>query len=210
MKKILVHGSGHRADSWNKAVSYMENQEDILYPDLDSILNEKEARYTNLYASFAEYCNSVQGQLDLCGISLGGILALNYALDFPDKVHSLVLIGTPHKVPKIMFGIQNMIFRFLPKSFFEHGAFDKKDTFTLGNSMKNLDFSANVQKITCPTLIICGEKDRPNLKSAHYLSEQIKDAELKIIEHTGHVMNEECPETLAKILNAYYAANTVL
>ncbi len=49
---------------------------------------------------------------NLCGISLGGILALNYVLDFPDKVKSLVLIGISHKVPKVMFSIQNIIFRF--------------------------------------------------------------------------------------------------
>lgn len=43
-------------------------------------------------------------------------------------------------MPKVMFGIQNIIFRFLPKSVFETMAFDKKDTFALGSSMKNLGF----------------------------------------------------------------------
>lgn len=204
MKRILVHGSGHKAASWNETISHMENKEDILCPNLFSILNKKEASYTNLYSSFAEYCNNLDGQLHLCGISLGGILALNYALDFPDKVNSLVLIGTPHKIPKMMFAIQNIIFRFLPKSFFENMEFSKKDTFLLGNSMKNLDFSDKVQNIKCLTLIICGEKDHANLKSAYYLSEHIKNAELKIIENTGHVVNEENPEALARILNACY------
>ena len=55
-------------------------------------------------------------------------------------------------------------------------AFNKKDTFTLGNSIKNLDFSDKVQKVQCPTLIICGEKDNANIKSAQYLSKNIKNA----------------------------------
>lgn len=203
-KKVFVHGSGHKASSWNETISYMENKEDILCPNLFSILRKKEATYGNLYSSFAEYCNQVNGRLDLCGISLGGILALNYALDFPDKVNSLVLIGTPHKVPKVMFAIQTMIFRFLPNSFFEGMEFSKKDTFLLGNSMKNLDFSGSVQNIRCPALILCGEKDRANLKSAYYLSEHIKGAEFKLIENTGHVVNEENPKALAGILNTYY------
>ena len=76
-------------------------------------------------------------------------------------------------------------------------AFDKKDTFALGNTMKNLDFSNRVKNIKCPTLILCGKKDSANIKSAHYLSQNIKSAELKIIEDTGHVVNEENPEILA-------------
>ena len=204
MKKILIHGSGHKAASWNETISHMENSDDILCPNLVSILEGKEASYVNLYSSFIEYCSKIDGPVHLCGISLGGILALDYALDFPEKTKTLILIGTPYKVPKAAFAFQNMIFRFLPKSVFENMAFDKKDTFALGNSMKSLDFSSRVQNIKCPTLIICGKKDNANMKSAYYLAQNIKNAELKIIENVGHVVNEEAPEALAKILDEYY------
>ena len=137
MRKILIHGSGHKGTSWNETIKFMQDNKDILCPDLSSILNGKEASYTNLYSSFVEYCNKIDGQIDLCGLSLGGILALNYAIDYPNKVEKLVLIGTPHKVPKVMFSIQNIIFKFLPKSLFETMAFNKKDTFVLGKTMKN-------------------------------------------------------------------------
>ncbi|WP_243152272.1 alpha/beta fold hydrolase [Pseudoflavonifractor sp. 524-17] len=98
MELILIHGSGHKSTSWNETISYMEHDKEILCPNLSSILNGKEASYHNLYSSFKEYCNNHDGQINLCGISLGGILALHYTLDFPDKVKSLVLIGTPHKM----------------------------------------------------------------------------------------------------------------
>lgn len=208
MKKILIHGSGHKATSWNKTIEYMKENKDIVCPDLSSILNGKEASYTNLYSSFIQYCNNINEKIDLCGLSLGGILALNYAMDFPEKVNSLVLIGTPYKVPKIMFSIQNMIFRFLPKSIFVNMAFDKKDTFILGNTMKELDFSNSLQKVKCPTLIICGEEDNANIKSADYLSKNIKNAELKIITNTGHIVNEENPRELSKLLIEYWKKTT--
>lgn len=83
MAKIMIHGSGHKGASWHETVSHMENNSDILCPDLVSILKGKEASYANLYSSFTEYCDKIHGQVHLCGISLGGILALNYALDFP-------------------------------------------------------------------------------------------------------------------------------
>ena len=205
--KIFVHGSGHKAASWKKTISYITDSEDIVCPNLSSILEGKEASYENLYSSFVKYCSEMDGQIHLCGLSLGGILALNFALDFPQKVKTLVLIGTPYKVPKAAFGFQNVIFRFLPNSVFEMMAFDKKDTFALGNTMKNLDFSDKVKNVKCPALILCGEKDSANLKSAVYLSQNIRNAELKIIENTGHVVNEENPKALADILTEYYSMN---
>ncbi|MEG2621092.1 MAG: alpha/beta hydrolase [Bacilli bacterium] len=207
MKKILIHGSGHVETSWNETITSMKDGDDILCPNLSLILKGKESTYSNLYSSFVEYCNKVNGKINLCGISLGGILALNYTLDFPDKVNSLVLIGTPHKIPKLIFSIQNIIFKLLPKSIFENMAFNKTNTFILGNSMKKLDFSNKVQNIECRTLIICGEKDSANIKSARYLSENIKNSQLKIIENTGHVVNEENPKELAEIFNKYYSEN---
>ena len=111
--KIFVHGSGHKATSWEKTISYMTNNEDIVCPNLSSILEGKETSYENLYSSFVKYCNEFDGQIHLCGLSLGGILALNFALDFPQKVKTLVLIGTPYKVPKVAFSFQNIIFRFI-------------------------------------------------------------------------------------------------
>ena len=203
-KTILLHGSGHRADSWRETVSYLDRREDVLCPELSAILNGREASFPNLRAAFAQYCAQAGVPVHLCGLSLGGILALDYALDHPENVRTLVLIGTPHKVPKFAFALQNVVFRFLPKSAFASMAFDKRDTFALGNSMKDLDFSGRLEELRCPTLILCGEKDGANLKSAHFLAQHIPGAQLQVMENTGHVVNEESPQVLAERLNEFY------
>ena len=203
-KTILIHGSGHKASSWQTTISFLDHQEDILCPELSAILNGREASFPNLRAAFAQYCARAGVPIHLCGLSLGGILALDYALDHPENVKTLVLIGTPHKVPKGAFALQNMVFRLLPKSTFTSMAFDKKNTFALGNSMKNLDFSGRVREIRCPALILCGEKDGANLKSACFLAGHIPGAELQVIGNTGHVVNEENPKALAERLNEFY------
>ncbi|WP_242964834.1 alpha/beta hydrolase [Flavonifractor sp. An100] len=169
-KRILIHGSGYKAASWKETISYLNHREDILCPELANLLNGREASYSNLRTAFAEYCTHAGESIHLCGLSLGGILALDHALEHPEQVETLVLIGTPHKVPKAAFALQNVVFRFLPKSMFTSMAFDKKDTFALGNTMKDLDFSGRLGEIQCPTLILCGEKDSANLKSAHFLT----------------------------------------
>ena len=204
---ILIHGSGHRADSWRETVSYLDRREDVLCPELSAILNGREASFPNLRAAFATYCAQAGGPVHLCGLSLGGILALDYALEHPENVKTLVLIGTPHKVPKGAFALQNVVFRFLPKSTFASMAFDKGDTFALGNSMKDLDFSGRLGEIRRPTLILCGEKDGANLKSARFLAGHIPGAELQVIGNTGHVVNEENPQVLAERLNEFYAVH---
>ena len=204
-KVILIHGSGHKAASWNETVSRLDCRGDVLCPEFSSLLLGKEASYPNLCAAFGAYCAQADGPVHLCGLSLGGILALDYTLEHPETVKTLVLIGTPHKVPKAAFALQNVVFRLLPQSTFASMAFDKKNTFALGNSMRDLDFSGRVQKIRCPTLILCGEKDRANIQSARVLSQNIRGAQLQLIAQTGHVVNEENPDALAKELNEFYA-----
>ena len=127
-KVILIHGSGHKAASWNETVSRLDCRGDVLCPELSSLLMGKEASYPNLRAAFGAYCAQAGGPVHLSGLSLGGILALDYTLEHPEAVKTLVLIGTPHKVPKAAFALQNVVFRLLPQSTFASMAFDKKNT----------------------------------------------------------------------------------
>ena len=203
-KTILIHGSGHKADSWKETISYLEHREDILSPELSNLLDGREASFSNLRTAFAQYCAQIGGPVHQRDIQAQLMAHLDYALEHPENVRTLVLIGTPHKVPKGAFALQNMVFRLLPKSMFKSMAFDKKNTFALGNTMKDLDFSGRVGEIRCPTLILCGEKDSANLKSAHFLAQHIPGAELQVLENTGHVVNEENPKALAEQLNEFY------
>ncbi len=204
MKTILIHGFGHRAASWDETVSHMKSSQDVLCPDLPSLLRGREATYPNLYASFTKDCDRLGEPLHLCGLSLGGILALHYASEHPEQVSSLVLIGTPHQIPKTAFALQTVIFRLLPASAFQAMAFPKQDTLALSSSMKDLELSVLPQHIHCPTLILCGAKDRTNLKSAHFFSQSITNAALAIVEGAGPALNEDAPQTLARLLDDFY------
>ena len=205
-KIILLHGSGHGPESWENTASLLPSDWETLRPGLSGILGGREVSFENLRGAFANYCAGLEGPLHLCGLSLGGILALDYALSHPERVKSLVLIGTPHRVPKAAFAIQNLVFRLLPESAFRGMAFGKRDTFALGRSMKNLNFSPRLDGAACPALVLCGAKDRANLASAEYLARHMKNARLKILPGTGHVVNEEAPEALAEILTDFYRA----
>ena len=97
---VLLHGSGHGPESWDAAAALLPPDWETLRPGLSALLGGREASFENLRAALEAYCAGIEGPLHLCGLSLGGILALDYALRRPEKVKSLVLIGTPHRVPR--------------------------------------------------------------------------------------------------------------
>ena len=87
MKTIFIHGSGQRANSWDKVLSEIEYKDECLTPDLRDILKGKPATYKNLYGAFKSDCDQFEEKINIVGLSLGGIWALEYR-----KVKSLIFM----------------------------------------------------------------------------------------------------------------------
>ncbi|MGN0475506.1 MAG: alpha/beta fold hydrolase [Acutalibacteraceae bacterium] len=203
MKQIFIHGLGQAPSSWEKTVSHLENKE-YLIPDLSLFLKDGEEEYENLYCGFSAYCDDISEPVSLCGLSLGAVIALNYAVDNPERVKSLILIAGQYRMPKMLLRLQNIIFRFMPESAFENIGFKRDSFIKLTNSMMNLNFSEALKDISCPVLILCGEKDGANKKSANELAKKIANAEIQLIENSGHEVNVDAPEKLAGIIDDFY------
>ncbi len=204
MKNILIHGLGQDSSSWDNVILHMKNKENIICPNLPEFLDGKETNWNNLYESFERYCKNISGKINICGLSLGGILALQYGIENPDKINSMVLIGTQYKMPKIFLKMQNIIFNSMPESKFKETGFRKEDFIKLSESMIMLDFSENLKNIEFPVLVVCGEKDRSNMKASVNLSRMIPDAKLSIVKNSGHEINKDNPEKLGLILNKFF------
>lgn len=203
LKYIFVHGLGQTEKSWDSMVLKLAKNQ-VLCPNLQSLLYSEEITYEKLYDCFKEYCNGLSEPLNLCGLSLGGILALNYAIDFPAKVNSLVLIGIQYKMPKLLLKIQNLVFRFMPKSLFVGMGFSKSDFINLTNSMTTLDFTSSLAEISCKSLIACGSEDKANKKAAIELSKKLKCSKLVLIENSKHEVNIDNPDGLLEEINRFY------
>lgn len=205
MRQIFVHGLGQTPDSWPPAVSRLGDDFLPLCPSLPELAKGKAISYAGLYKGFLDVCNGIEGKVKLCGLSLGGVLALNYAIDYPEKVQQLVLIAAQYKMPRRLLKMQNVLFRLMPKSMFQQMGFGKKDFIRLTNSMMELDFSGSLQKVSCPVLLICGGRDRANQRASEALHTMLKDARLQIISGAGHEVNVDAPDELAKLLRAFFA-----
>lgn len=204
VKTILIHGLGQDASSWNKVRSYFTKQDEVLCPDWIDLLHGGEVTWNNLYQAFEGYCESIAEPLNLCGLSLGAVLALQYAAEHPEKVNSLVLIAPQYKMPKLLLRFQNMIFRLMPDRAFWEMKLKKQDVIRLTRSMMELDFSGERKKICCDTLILCGEKDAANKKAAYELASAMPKAAVRLVKGAGHEVNTDAPQLLAQILESYY------
>lgn len=204
MKYILLHGLGQTSASWEGVAKAIGGEFELLCPDLSEWLCGKEMCYRSLYQALETYCDGFDEPLYLCGLSLGGILALQYALEHPKKVNSLALIGAQYTMPKRLLQVQNLIFRFMPDRAFQKMGFGKMDLIALSKSMMELDFQADLGKIRCRTLVLCGEKDKANRAAALKMRDQIPDAEFVSIERAGHEVNQDNSVGLARALRAFY------
>lgn len=70
----------------------------------------------------------------------------------------------------------------------------------------DIDFSNTLDSVSCPVLLLCGEKDKANRKASEKLSGILKDNSFEIIENASHEANVDNPEKLATLLlkTGYY------
>ena len=199
MTYVFIHGLGQTSSSWDKVIAHLPADIQIYRPCLSALVKDKQITYENLYKAFENECNCMEMPLCLCGISLGAILALQYTLNNPQKVKALMLIAPQYKMPRLLLGIQNIVFRILPQAAFGSMGFSKRDTIALTTSMKKIDFTSLLNEVTCPAFVVCGQKDRANQKAARILTKTIPNAKLFFVENAGHEVNIDAPVALADL-----------
>lgn len=204
MANIFIHGLGQTSASWERTLQGLEVSKEIYCPDLSTILGEGEISYSQLYSGFSAYCGKIAGKVNLCGLSLGGVLALHYAAENPKKVNSLILIGTQYRMPKKLLAFQNKIFELMPEKMFKEIGFGKAGVIALSQSMMDMDFTSELKNIRCPVLLLCGKKDRANRKATVSMSKELVNSKLVYIENAGHEANTDNPQRLAALINGFW------
>lgn len=203
MNFIFLHGLGQSPSSWNETISFFPKHIKAHCPSLFNLCKDSEITYEKMYLAFEQYADEFSEPVELCGISLGAVFALNYAINHAESVATLVLIAPQYKMPKLLLKLQNIAFRFMPETSFLKSGIAKDTIIQLTNSMRTLNFENALDRISCPTLIICGKNDTANIKAAVKLAKIISNAELHLIENAGHEINMEMPAELAGVIHAF-------
>lgn len=131
----------------------------------------------------------------MVGLSLGAALALELSsYDLPN-LRALILSGCPLKLSgNILFYLQLLIFKLLPKRVFEKQGADKAFIIGISKELKTLDLTDISRICPYPSLLICGSKDKPNLSSMRSLHKLISESQFQIIPDGPHVLNKAKPK----------------
>lgn len=197
MKTIFLHGLGQTAQDWEEVIRQTALSE-VDCPELFS-LSEGEITYFGIRNGLEKRYADITEPFCICGLSLGALIALDYAIRHNEQVAALVLIGVQYKVPSLLIDFQNLIFRCMPNKTFDDMGMSKNDVIRLAHSMRSLDFRSGLKDIKCPVTILCGEKDRANLKASRQLAELLSQSKLRIVPGAAHELNKCAPEAIADV-----------
>ena len=195
MKLVFLHGLGQSAETWkevrNLLTDYPSEAIELFPSGVSNYQQAKERVYQHLAQEIEPFI--------LVGLSLGAALALELSsYDLPN-LQGLVLSGCPLKLAgNILFKIQLMIFKLLPKSFFEKQGADKTLMVGVSEELKTLDLTQIAQNCHYPSLLICGSKDLPNLISMRKLYQLLPQAQFQIIPDGPHTLNTAKPKEFAE------------
>lgn len=200
MKTVFLHGLGQTPRDWDAVTGQVPSPE-IDCPDLFGAKETGPLTYQSLLAQLeARYAETAE-PLRLCGLSLGAVLALDYTLRHPDQVAALVLIAGQFRSPTFLIDLQNLVFRCLPAKMFQEIGMSRDDIIQLTRSMRKLDFSESLHRVTCPVTVVCGERDRANRNASKQLAALLPQGTLHLVPGAGHEVNRDAPRAIVELFN---------
>ncbi|WP_200328949.1 alpha/beta fold hydrolase [Leucobacter sp. L43] len=208
---LFLHGIGAGPESWDAQIDALPSEFSGFAPRVAGLTGDGSADF-----SLTDAAGDVAAELDrrgierahICGLSLGAMIAIRFAIDYPNRVSSLVLSGAQVRPNPALMALQSAIMRVLPSRLVAPPGMSKPRMRAVLRSIARADLREELSRITAPTLVLCGLRDRPNLPAARELAAGITDAKLQLVPDAGHEWNISRPEAFSKRLNAFYAHQT--
>jgi pimeloyl-ACP methyl ester carboxylesterase len=146
----------------------------------------------------------------LCGLSLGGVVAVRAAAQLGAQVASLVVTGTP-VVPRRDLPAALRRFRRLPGPllplFSDVGG--RREWLRMLDELEHTDLRGFLTQVTAPALVICGSRDWRAMPAACELAGGLPGGHLWIAPHRGHSWPSTSPELFCKVVAGFIAASAV-
>ena len=212
MKLVFLHGAGCSSLSFYYQLRHFRSAKAIDLPGHPD----------------GKPCNSVEGYLEwvrgfirarryknviLCGHSMGGAIAMSYALKYPDELRGLILLGTGARLRVLPAylercrepGVNNAPWLEQHLNYYQdvneevvpvlrQRAAEMGPDVELNDLMAcdNFDLMASVNEIKLPTRVICGSDDvMTPVKYSDYLTSNIDGATQSIIPGGSHFVHME-------------------
>ena len=241
---LLQHGFSRNGRFWYNWVPLLARQFRVLRPDMrgmgGSVLDEGQFE-----ASLDVFVNDLTNILDNLGIkdvvyvgeSFGGILGLNFAHRYPERVRALVLCNTPCRLPSrdrsgrggdtyaalnrsvgawSTATINNRLdTRVAPQGLIDWYIAEMDRTpASVGRSLQayldTLDFSPHLKEVKTPTLLLVGEESPTStLEQQRFMEEQLPDSRLVVYPGLGHGINAIHPEWCVQQIREFLGSRVI-
>ena len=209
---LLTHGVGATSRMWDEQVEEFTDRYRLILWDLPGHGQSEPSTGTLTASSLTDDMLAILDAVEaarvvLVGLGAGGLMALRFWHEFPERVRGLVLIGT-------MPGLRNG-----PARLIWNGQVEELAAAVERDGLDGLEGGAEVDPrlhscpsglaaaarailtqnddgalpwlhtVDVPVLIIVGSEDKPNLTAAHYMARSIPDAREIVIPRANHAAN---------------------
>jgi pimeloyl-ACP methyl ester carboxylesterase len=226
---ILIHGAGGTHLSWPPQIRRMADEK-IYVPDLPGH-GKSEGAGRQSINEYADDVIEFMAELNIrdaviVGISMGGAIALTLALKYPKQILGLGLLGSGSKLrvsptlleiagnPNVFESTVEMVNANCfcsesSKNLLEHSKrtmMEIRPSVLLGDLLacNEFDVTSQLDKVTVPTLIICGAEDKMMpLKFSELLQAGIVNSQLHVLDKAGHMVMLEQPDAVVNLLKQF-------
>ncbi len=232
---IVIHGGGDGARAWKKNMEELSESYTIYVPDLPGFGGSQLGERDYYVPELVEFVEKFSGKMGLesfhlVGHSIGGGIALSYALKFPHKLKKLVLVSSMFlgkeialwvrvlSIPAICRSIGRVALAVLkgvkwaadlilaPVKFIIPIS---RTSINMGTRMSTLKEQTGVlvnrlSELMVPTLVVWGAKDPiVPAKHAYRAAELIPDCQVKVFEDCGHSVYRDRVQEFSKLLTRF-------
>jgi 3-oxoadipate enol-lactonase len=223
---LLIHGLGGDTRGWEFQEEELAKHFHLILPDMRAH-GQSTVKELGMMIPPDQFAKDIEALLShlghervhVVGISMGGMIAQQFVLDYPHKVNKLVLIDTAPKITEqtvnevyswreaMIEGGQEAYFWTSLRSgyseewiqnnpemvqHFKEQAQDVNEAGVVatGLGLATIEFENRLSEIKSKTLIIHGNEDRIiDIELARIMHERIPDSELKVFTECGHNPN---------------------
>ncbi len=236
---LLIHGLGSDHRGWEYQENDLKRHFQLIIPDLRGHGHSRGGISDFVPARrFAEDLDALLSHLQLdkahvIGESMGGIIALEFVLDFPEHVDRLVLVDTTPRVTEEtadvvyswreaqLAGGNDAFFWASLRSGFSPQWIEKntetvqhlrqkaqsvnaEGVVAAGLGLATADVTERLSEITAPTLVIHGDSDRIiNIEMGRLINKGIGNSRLKVLKGCGHSPTVQKAEELNRLLISF-------
>ena len=232
---VLIHGIGACHKLWQPQVEAFSKHFRVIVYDVrgHGESSSYEEKYSiQLLASDLKVLLDSLGitKAHLCGLSMGGLIAQQFAIDYPTMVDKLILAGTFCHIPirgKIEIGfyraLNRIVLTFLSmeryakigarglfrkkeqeqlRDFYvkEVAKISKKELFKAIDATYSFDSLNRLKEIRSPTLILNAEGEKNERQQAEIMHREIKNSRKELILDAFHATNLEKPEEFSRLV----------